>query len=388
MSKEIEIIWKITNHCNFACRYCHYDDEMHLKPSTMDIELAELLIKKIGEGSSYQRVFFSFHGGECLLIGLDYFEKIISFQKQYLKGKTCKNFFQTNGSLINKELIRFAQKNQIGFSISLDGPKAVHDANRVYCNGDGTYDCIMRNISLLNTYEQEFSILSVYNELMTDSDEIFYFFNSLKGLNAIDFLPMRPTHELTFQKNFGNFLIDMYDKWFYDPQCQFDIRTLSMMIKGFLDIGVELCYFKESCLRCAIIEVDPFGNVYPCDGHIYNNHLLGNIKTDQIDDLTSSNHPIRRKLARLGIDNTQTCRFCNWYKQCHGGCPDLYDLTRGKNVYCSDYKKIFQHIKNALKSNMILDDQDKTIIKNIDMIPNKRLANTIKKQLLNDSLVI
>jgi uncharacterized protein len=379
MTKGIQVIWKITNHCNFACKYCHYSDEMNSKPDTMDLELAELFIKRISDSSIYQRVNFIFHGGEPLTVGLDYYERIVSFQKRYLKGKTYSNSFQTNGSLINKELVQFAKKNKISFSISLDGPKEIHDANRVFKNGVNTHDTIMKNLKFLNDNNQNFSILTVYSELMKDSDEIFSFFKSMDGLTEIDFLPMRATRETAFQMNYGHFLMNIFDKWFNDPECKFDIRTLSMMTKSLIGLLSSLCHFREVCvIQSNILTLDPYGNAYPCDNDTYSKFLLGNIQTNKLDDLMG-NHPVRIILANLEIKRNKACGFCEWYSQCQGGCPDHYDVITKQNAYCSDYKNILQHIQNTLKEYLILDDHGNVKIDNIDKIPNKSLINTIKK---------
>jgi uncharacterized protein len=386
MTKKFTVIWKIINSCNFACKYCHFNDEMHSKPGTMSLELAELFIKKVSESPIYKDIQFTFHGGEPLLVGLDYFEKITSYQKRYLEGKTYSNTFQTNGSLINKELIQFAHKNQFHFSVSLDGPKQINDANRVFKNGNGTYDIIMKNLELLNTNRQKFSLLAVYSDLMKNSDEMFTFFKSLKGLTLIDFLPMRANHETTFQLNYGYFLINMFDKWFNDPECDFDIRILSGIVKSLTGLPFRLCTFTETCVTHSnIFTLDPYGNAYPCDNKTYNNFLLGNIQTNSIDDLMV-NYPIRERLASLETKKNQNCLFCKWYLQCHGGCPDHYDAKTKQNAYCLDYKNVFLHIQNVLRNYMILDDYGNVNLDKISGIQNKNLVNTIKRHHYFDPL--
>ena len=386
MNNSFGVIWKITNYCNFACKYCHYSDEMHMKPGTMDLKLAELFIKNISDSINYKNITFMFHGGEPLLVGLDYYEEIVHFQKKYLKRKSYTNSFQTNGSLINKELINFIKKNNFSLSISLDGPKKINDSNRIYKNGSGSFDTIINGLNILNSKKQKFNILVVYCDLMIDSREMYFFFKELNGLITLDFLPMRANHETPFQVNYGYFLINLFNLWFNDPKCQFDIRILSSIIHSLLGLTPNLCVLRGSCITNShLFSLDPYGNVYPCDNDTYSNVLLGNIQTNKIDDLFG-NHSVRRKLSNFEIKKYQACHFCEWYPHCHGGCPDHYDVSKKQNAYCEDYKKIFKHIRGTLEEHSILNNYRETNPENINKIPNKNLVNTIKKHPLYNHL--
>ena len=380
MDKGFQIIWKVTHNCNFACKYCHYEEIMHSQDGSMDLDLAELLIKKVADSTHYTSVNLSLHGGEPLTLGLDYYEKLVFLIKRHLKEKKYSIGFQTNGSLINKHLIEFAKENNVHFSISLDGPKEIHDISRVYKNGAGTYEKIRENLKLLDDTGTKFSLLTVYSELMKNSNEIYSFFKSIKGSHFTDFLPMRQTsYDGSYQSNYGNFMVDLFDLWFNDSEYEFEVRSLTVFVKRLLGMRRGLCTFRETCVTEAeILTVDPIGNVYPCDNDTYHN-LLGNIRDNGIDELMS-NHPIRKRLAVQELKKNESCRFCDWYAMCHGGCPDHYNKVTKRNAYCLDYQKIFSHIQTVLKKSLVLDEAGKLVIGNIDKIPNKRL----KKKIMED----
>jgi uncharacterized protein len=385
MNKGFQIIWKTTHNCNFACKYCHYEEIMNSQDGFMELELAELFIKKISRSTHYSNVTFTFHGGEPLTLGLDYYEKIVCFIKRYLKGEKYSLNFQTNGSLINKDIIEFAKVNKIYFSISLDGPKEIHDLNRVYKNGAGTYEKIRENLKLLYDTGTKYSLLTVHSELMKDSNVIYSFFKSIEGSHFTDFLPMRQaSFDGLYQSNYGNFMIELFDLWFNDSEYEFDVRLLTVFVKRLLGIYTALCTFRETCVTEAeILTVDPVGNAYPCDNDTYHNYLLGNIKDNEIDELMR-NHPIRKKLALQRLKKYESCRFCNWYSICHGGCPDHYNSVLKRNAYCLDYQKILSHIQAVLKDYSILDENGKLNIGNINKIPNKCLKKNIKKEIFKD----
>lgn len=87
-------------------------------------------------------VNIGFYGGEPM-IEFDLIKKCIEYAKEIFKGKDIQFSITTNGTLINKKIIRYFVKNKVNLTISLDGPKEVHDKNRRFCNGSGTFDKII-----------------------------------------------------------------------------------------------------------------------------------------------------------------------------------------------------------------------------------------------------
>lgn len=349
---------------------------MESKPGIMDLDLVEEVFKKCSDSNTNEEICFIFHGGEPLIVGLEYFRKMIVFQKKYLGEKKYINAIQTNGSMLSGDIIDFFKKNNFQLSISLDGPQEIHDSNRVFKNGLGTHEKIMENVRLLYNNGIGFSILAVYSELMKNSQDIYSFFNSIEGLRAVDFLAMN--NVIKFQKKYGHFLVDIFDTWFNDPNCNFDIRILNSMVKSLLKLGSTMCHFSKQCVLSAnVISIDPHGNVYPCDRELFNDFLLGNIKYEKIDSLLKM-HSVRKKFAMLQKNQNESCKFCEWYLNCGGGCPSNYDDLKKQNAYCSDYKLLFQHIKTILNEKSLLDDFGKIVFDNIENIPNKSLVNRIK----------
>jgi sulfatase maturation enzyme AslB (radical SAM superfamily) len=49
----------------------------------------------------------------------------------------------------DKRTILFCGDDDIYISISLDGPKKIHDKNRMLINGNGTYDAFIRNLTMV-----------------------------------------------------------------------------------------------------------------------------------------------------------------------------------------------------------------------------------------------
>jgi uncharacterized protein len=103
-----------------------------LAPS--DDLLHESLFKKYIEqtiqAQPSPRVLFTWHGGEPLLAGLDFYRQVIQYQKPYRNHYTIDNALQTNGMLLNDEWCRFLKDTDWLVGLSLDGPETVHSYYR------------------------------------------------------------------------------------------------------------------------------------------------------------------------------------------------------------------------------------------------------------------
>ena len=57
----------------------------------------EAYVKRYIEAQPADPVTFAWQGGEPTLCGVDFFEKVVRWQKQYGAGRQIDNAFQTNG---------------------------------------------------------------------------------------------------------------------------------------------------------------------------------------------------------------------------------------------------------------------------------------------------
>ena len=118
--------------CNMKCDYCFYCDETQKRIQESYGFMSEQTLKNVirktmlrAEGA----VSYAFQGGEPTLRGIDFFEKVVEFEKQYNKhGIRVNNALQTNGYLINEAWCEFFQKNHFLIGLSVDGTKEIHDS--------------------------------------------------------------------------------------------------------------------------------------------------------------------------------------------------------------------------------------------------------------------
>lgn len=138
-----------TRNCNLQCKYCFEGKKQSiLMPTSMIPMLLHFIedFRKKEFISDNSSVHIDFNGGETLLN--------LMFIKQFLK--TAENFkfnysFTTNGILINDEIINLINKYDIFLQISLDGNQKTHDYNRVYYDGTGSFDDVLKKLKLLQS---------------------------------------------------------------------------------------------------------------------------------------------------------------------------------------------------------------------------------------------
>ena len=139
--------------CNFKCWYCY---ERHSRGEYMKgdvVQNVRQFCAKIIREKKIVRFRLSLFGGEPLL----YFNKVTRPLIEFLACECSRNGvsfslqFTSNGALLNSAVIEFLKSYDCYFQITLDGGKSEHDATRFFCNGEGSYKKIVRNIkSLLN----------------------------------------------------------------------------------------------------------------------------------------------------------------------------------------------------------------------------------------------
>ena len=109
--------------CNLSCTYCYYLDKqkMYGKESAMSMEILEKSIKEYIETNAGDELCFDWHGGEPLLLGVDFFVKVVELQRKYSGNKRIFNTIQTNATLINDEFASFFKYCNFLVGVSIDG---------------------------------------------------------------------------------------------------------------------------------------------------------------------------------------------------------------------------------------------------------------------------
>jgi radical SAM protein with 4Fe4S-binding SPASM domain len=324
---------------------------------SLDTDWVELLIKKIAI-SPFKHIHFIFNSRTVPTDKLGLLEEIINYQKLYLKEEIYKNTFQVNSSFINQENILFIKENSNKINILFDEKEDSTKDIQIQ------FDAVARSTNLLMSNRIKYDISLICNDFIKDDiKKIYLFLKSLKGLNNIYLLfSYNFAKNALSKKTLSLILIEFFDMWFKDLECDFDIKILSILIMKLMNLPSSFCQFSTSCMtNNQKIMIDYEGNIVPCENMNEPNNIIGNVKTNEIVDLFSNN-PNKERLDRLREKRNSNCLFCEWYFCCNGGCMNDYDENDRRNYFCSSYHEIFQHIRLVLKELSILNENEDILI--------------------------
>jgi len=146
-----------TERCNLSCSYCFAEPKKISESSTIH-DLDEKTAKKIVEfilTSPGHAKTIEFTGGEALA-RFDLVKIMVEYIKELNKKykKDLRIAVVSNLTLINEEMIDYLIRSDVTICTSLDGPKEVHDKNRIIHIKDGktigTYDKVVYWIEKIN----------------------------------------------------------------------------------------------------------------------------------------------------------------------------------------------------------------------------------------------
>lgn len=117
----------------------------------MDFETArksiELLLRQAAARDSVNVVFF---GGEPLS-NMALIRQVVEYAEARVAelGKAVDFSLTTNATLLTEEIVDWLNAHRVAVTVSMDGPRALHDANRKTVGGRGTYDVVAAKVRML-----------------------------------------------------------------------------------------------------------------------------------------------------------------------------------------------------------------------------------------------
>lgn len=351
------LIKPVSSSCNLRCSYCFYRDIAENRKiynyGIMKDEVLEVLVKKVFEYGDHF-VGFVFQGGEPTIIGIDFYKRLIDLQKKYnLKKIKVNNAIQTNGIAIDAEWAQFLSRNDFLVGISLDGPKDIHDCNRIDANEKGSFNRVQKAIGFLNKYKVEFNILCVVTKLVATHTDMVYNFFSKKGFEYLQFIPCLDElnkepggnkYSLT-PEDYGIFLKRLFDLWYKDfiEGRKVSIRLFDNIIRILLGYPPESCDMMGRCSANIVVESD--GSIYPCDFYVTDEWKMGNILDDNFQDILHGEKAM--DFIKISKKIFELCKKCSFFNICRGGCRRNYEPIKNgilkENYFCSSYKSFYEY---------------------------------------------
>lgn len=360
--REFQIFTKpVGGLCNLRCSYCYYIKKQSIhkdrNPMLMSDEMLERYIIQHIEATTDPTIFFSWHGGEPLMAGIEFYRKAVGLQKKYKpEGKEIVNGIQTNGTLIDWDWAYFLAQEKFIVGISIDGPGDLHNQTRKYADGSSSLPAVLKGYSYLRRSGIEPEILCVVNSNNARFPLVVYdFFREIGAVN-ITFLPLvepRPRSHSGVSRatvragEFGRFLIAIFDEWAENDIGKIKIQIIEEASRTAFGQGHTLCIFRENCGGVPVVELN--GNFYSCDHFVNSDNLIGNISNGTIAEFLDSSSQ-----KEFGMAKSRTlpryCLECDVRAMCNGECPknrfiSTPDGEPGLNYLCEGYKAFFNHCK-------------------------------------------
>jgi uncharacterized protein len=119
--------------CNLGCQYCFFLSKENRYPARESPLMPDDL-RQLMESSPGPQVDVAWQGGEPMLRGIDFFRRSVALVNKYRRpGLRVLHTIQTNGTLI------FFKQNGYLVGVSIDGPRALHNAYRVTKGAKGSF---------------------------------------------------------------------------------------------------------------------------------------------------------------------------------------------------------------------------------------------------------
>lgn len=373
------LIKPASSKCNMRCKYCFYfsiaENRSAADLGIMSEETLEQLIKK-GIAYADHVCSFAFQGGEPTIAGLEFYEKVIFYQKKYQdlyqkNNLQINNAIQTNGYLIDEKWTSFFHQHNFLVGLSLDGPPNVHDKNRIDAGGSSTFSRLMKAVELFEQYRVEYNILSVVTGQNAQSVKRIYRFFTKNKFQYLQFIPcLEPLekergsegYHLSVQE-YGDFLLNIFDLWFQDFKLgQYtSIRHIDNLVHMLAGERPEACNMNGICSIQFVVEGD--GSVYPCDFYVYDQWKLGNVNDQSLQEMEESE--LAKRFVRESVGLPEECRQCRYLRICRNGCKrertESVDGGPMKNYYCKAFYRFYSEREEALNEVMRLLKQRRMV---------------------------
>lgn len=362
-------IFVVNTACNMQCVYCQAQNGEEIPNAFMSRETAQAAVE-IALQSPSNNLQFEFQGGEPLL-NFDIIRFIVEYSRERAGNKNIRYSIVSNLTLLTDEMVQFIRDNEIEISTSLDGPASIHNLNRPYKNGLGTYGDLKEKIAFCrNNHIQVGAILTVTKNSLSSPTEIIdeYLasgFNRilLRALTPLGCANKRwpdigytPKEFLEFYKTAFDYILELNLKGTYISEGIASI-FLSKIIEG---VAVNYMELRSPCGAT-------LGQIaYYCDGKIYtcdegrmiaemgdDSFCIGTVYDNNYNEITDS---VRCKgiCSSSVLESLPSCCDCVYQPYC-GVCPavnyalygDLYE-KEPSTYRCEIYKGILDIIFERL----------------------------------------
>lgn len=319
------LVLNVNTGCNLSCSYCYKEDlttpskgeKMGLATAQQSIEM---LLQESPDQPRYNLVFF---GGEPLS-NLPLIKQVVEYAEQRFAdiGKKIDFSITTNATLLKDEVIDYLNQHRFGIAVSMDGPKAFHDRNRITVGGQGSYDVVAEKVRrLIQKYDSRpIGARVTLTKGITDILSIWdHLFNDL-GFHEVGFAPVTSgdidTYNLS-EEELAQVFCNM--KALGQHYLEAALQNKNIGFSNMHQLMTDIYEGNKKALPCGagagMVAIDKEGGVNLC--HRFTGSempLFGNVEQ-------GLNHEQLSRFLEQRMDRTHTgCNNCRIRNLCSGGC--------------------------------------------------------------------
>ena len=318
-------VWEITLACCFSCKYC---GSMGGKARENELSTEECLnVAKQLHELGCRRV--SMIGGEVFM--RKDWKQIVS----KLTGYGINVNLITNGFIFNKNLISdLREANVESVSVSIDGPKEIHDKYRQA----GSYDRAIDALRALGEAGIPISVISTLNRENSEYlDELYEILKQfpLYAWQLQSCSPMGNAASLgvDYAYDMGKVISFAYKNAINAPFAIGVADNVGYFTKeeGYVRGNLSgNAYFRGCMAGISAIGIDSVGNVRGCESMYDEKFNEGNLRKQSLREIweNTDNFAYNRKFTPELL--TGKCAECDMGKFCAGGCRSYNYFVHGK----------------------------------------------------------
>ncbi len=350
-SRKFSAIVVLNLDCNLDCGYCYegsFRDNSYMSQETAQLLVKTLIRDRLAKGMD---VSLTFYGGEPLLSE----DLIRTISEPLLEAaqlnKVSYSFnLVTNGTLLDRRTAqRLLPLGLKGAKFTLDGPREIHDRQRPYASGSGSFDAIANNIAQIwdlvpitlggNFHPEN------YREFPRLLDHLLDCGITPDKIRRIFFTPVTP--KAGCAEN-GSGCSCSCEPWLVEA---LSFLRGEILAHGFAGPEIKLGACMVQVEDNVVVNCD--GSLYKCPAFMgWDGMSVGTLAEGVADYATSH-----------GIGNWQNeqCLDCSYLPLCFGGCRFL-NLLQEKEVGALDCRREFFDgaLENMILQNMAHSPAKKT----------------------------
>ena len=331
--------------CNMSCTYCYADEgAFGSRPGLMGIEVACASVDRlVADAAPGADLVIGFMGGEPFL-NRRLLHAVMPYATRAAQatGRTMRFSLTTNATLIEPQDVKLLSRFPVQVTVSIDGPKALHDACRPMRSGASSYDKLLASLGLFERLGRprhlaaRITVSARQRNLLEILDHVLGL-----GFDSAGFSPV------LVSPNAGDEFTTSDFEWFLAGMKACGTKAAGQILAG--------KRYPFSNFETAMQELERGSHrPYPCgagaaylsvgaDGAMFACHRLVGDEDHRLGDVRSGTDLAARTihLQVRHVDRQEPCKSCWARSLCGGGC--YHEVDRRGRPACDYVRGWLEH---------------------------------------------